>query len=203
VYRIDKTVAVAHFRVCSGYVKHQTPIEAREGYTVLPVASKAQVEEWLRLIGCTPTETADPQSTWHVSFDYPARSPHRMDVANPATVPSAAVIVTGIELAPQHLQNFANLDDEAKESFLWSLRQKVNCPEVEFQFFNVTQRLDCPSKIQFSVVRFADGLTMDSFARSLAAVFKTELGAIWLVEEHLGGGEVGPGRRFDFKKLGY
>ena len=28
------------------------------------------------------------------------------------------------------------------------------------------------------------------------------VGAIWLVEEHLGGGEVGPGRRFDFKKLG-
>lgn len=166
-------------------------------------APKVQIEEWLRLIGCTPTEASDPQSQWNLSFDYPVRSPHRMHVVSPVALPAAAVIATGFELTPQHLQNFAKLDDEEKERFLWSLRQKVNCAEVEFQFFDVNQRLDCPSKIQFSIVRYSDGLTMDSFARSLGAVFKTELGTIWLVEEHLGGaGEVGPGRRFDFKRLG-
>jgi len=170
---------------------------------VLAVAPKTQIEEWLRTIGCTPTELTDPQAQWNLSFDYPARSPHRMHVASPVAIPAAAVIASGFELTPQHLQNFARLDDEEKERFLWNLRQKVNCADVEFQFFNVTQRLDCPSKIQFAITRFADGLTMDSFARSLGAVFKTELGAIWLVEEHLGGGEVGPGRRFDFKRLGY
>src|SRR6266568_5620294 len=130
---------------------------------VLAEVPRTQIEEWLRTIGCTPTETTDPQAKWNISFDYPARSPHRMVVANPIAIPSAAVIGSGIMLTPQHLQNFAKLDDEEKERFLWSLRQKVNCAEVEFQFFDVTQRLDCPSKIQFSVVRYADGLTMDSF----------------------------------------
>ena len=170
---------------------------------VLTDAPKDQIEEWLRLIGCTPTAAADPQSKWNFSFDYPARSPHRMVVANPIALPAAAVIGSGVLLTPHHLQKFASLDDEEKQAFLWSLRQKANSAEVDFQFFDVKERLDCPTRIQFSVVRYTDGLTMDSFARSIGAVFKTELGTMWLVEEHLGGGgELGPGRRFDFKRLG-
>jgi hypothetical protein len=168
----------------------------------LSEAPKDQIEEWLRTIGSTPVEMPDPQSAWKFEFDYPVRTPHRMVVASPVALPSAAMIITGIQLTPQHLQNFSTLDDEAKEEFLWALRQKANCAEVDFQFLGVMNPLDCPSEIRFAVTRYPDGLTMDSFARSLGAVFKTELGTIWLVEEHLGGGEVGPGRRFDFKKLG-
>jgi hypothetical protein len=61
-----------------------------------------------------------------------------------------------------------------------------------------------PTRIQFQVVRYTDGLTLDSFAHSVGAVFKTELATMRLVEEHLGGegGDGGLGRRFDFKKLG-
>jgi hypothetical protein len=171
---------------------------------VLIEAPQDQIEAWLRLLGCTPTATTDPQAKWNLSFDYPARSQHRMGVANPVAIPSAAVIAAGVILTPQHLQKFSSFDDDEKESFLWSLLQKANSPETDFQFFDVNERLDCPTRIQFSVVRYADGLTLDSFAHSVGAVFKIELATMWLVEEHLGGGgtDGGTGRRFDFKKLG-
>lgn len=170
---------------------------------MFPEAPKSQVEEWLRTIGSTPVETADVQSAWHLEFDYPARTPHRMVVANPVALPMATVIVTGVQLMPQHIQNFTNLDDDEKEGFLWDLRQKAISPDADFQFVGVANPLDCPTQIQFSATRYADGLTLDSFAKSLGAVFKAELGVIWLVQQRLGGGEVGPGKRFDFKRLGY
>ena len=167
-------------------------------------APQDQIEAWLRLLGCTPTPMTDPQTKWNLSFDYPARSQHRMAVANPAAIPAAAVIGSGVMLTPQHLQKFSSFDDDEKERFLWSLRQKACSPETDFQFFDVKERLDCPTRIQFMAVRYSDGLTLDSFAHSVGAVFKTELATMWLVEEHLGGGggDDGLGRRFDFKKLG-
>jgi hypothetical protein len=171
---------------------------------VLAVPEKDQIAEWLRAIGSTPTETADPHSAWRWEVDYPTKSSHRMVVANPVGAPAATVIATGLTVAPEHLRVFANLEDEEKQSFLLDLRQKANSVDVDFQFFGVTNPLDCPSKIQLSVTRYPDGLTLDSFARSIGAVFKTELSVAWLVQQRLGGeDEPGTGRKFDFKRLGY
>jgi hypothetical protein len=170
---------------------------------VLAVPDKDQIAEWLRTMGSTPTETTDPNASWRLDFDYPTKSPHRMMVANPAGSP-AAIIATGLTVSAEHVTGFGKLEDEEKQSFLLDLRQKANCVDVDFQFFGIANPLDCPSKIQLSVTRYPDGLTLDSFARSLGAVFKTELGVAWLIQQRLGGGDdPGLGRKFDFKRLGY
>jgi hypothetical protein len=46
------------------------------------------------------------------------------------------------------------------------------------------------------------GLTLDSFAQALGAVFKTQLRAIWVIQQHLAPRSFGSGGRFDFKRLG-
>jgi len=181
-----------------------TQFNESEVAPVVAVPEKNQIAEWLRTIGSTPTETTDPQSAWRWEVDYPTKSQHRMVVANPVAAPAATVIASGLAVDPAHLRVFANLDDEEKQSFLLDLRQKANSVDVDFQFFGVTNPLDCPSKIQLSVTRYLDGLSLDSFARSLGAVFKTELAVAWLVQQRLGSDdEPGTGRRFDFKRLGY
>jgi hypothetical protein len=61
----------------------------------------------------------------------------------------------------------------------------------------------CPTAFQLSIARFEDGLTLDSFAQSVGKVFKTELNAIWVFQEHFKPNNGGRGPRFDFKKFGF
>ncbi len=171
---------------------------------MVPV-EKDRIEEWLKLIGCTPKPIQDAQAVWHLEFCYPSKTqpPHTMHVVSPAANPAAAVIASVTALAPEHLEGFSNLDDDAKSEFLWKLRHTLNRRDVDFRADGATGPLDCPKQFQISLTRYTDGLTLDSFARSLGAVYKTELGVVWLIQEHLGNSSPGPGQRFDFKKLGY
>jgi hypothetical protein len=164
---------------------------------------KQQAEEWLKLMGSTPIDIQDPGTEWHFQFDYPANTPHIMHVAVPKERPSGIVIVSGTDVSHEHLEAFAALDDEAKEDFLWDLRNTLNVVDVDFKMEGVSGDLDCPTQVKISVTRYEDGLTLDSFARSVGAVFKTELNGIWVILRHLGGKRFGTGGRFDFKRLGY
>jgi len=164
---------------------------------------QGRIEEWLKTIGCTPMQDQDPQAVWHLAFRYPANTEHVMHVVAPAANPAVAVVVSGTTVDPQHLEGFASLEDEGKEEFLWKLRHTLNRVEVDFIVSGANGPLDCPKQFQISVTRYSDGLTLDSFAKSLGDVYKTELDVIWLIQEHLGSSGQGPGRRFDFKRLGY
>jgi hypothetical protein len=169
---------------------------------MLTQVTKAQVEEWLGVIGCTPVDQMDPQAVWHVEFDYPTKTPHRMHVVSPKQTPIATIIAAGSQLKPDHLERFAELDEDAKTEFIWDLRHALNRLEVDFRVDGAVGPLDCPKQFQISVTRYPDGLNLDSFAMSLGSVYKTELHVAWLIEQHLGGTGPTPGGRFDFKKLG-
>jgi len=163
---------------------------------------RTAVEQWLKSLGCTPTEQQDFTSNWHLEFDYPPKTPHRMHVASPKALELATVIASRTQISPEHLEAFSNLDEDGKEEFLWDLRHCLNSVAVDFRVEGASGPMDCPTTFQISINKFPDGLTLDSFAYSIGAVYKTELDAIWFVQQHLGGKSYGPGNRFDFKRLG-
>jgi hypothetical protein len=163
---------------------------------------KAKTEKWLRSMGCNPTVIDDPHALWHIQVNYPPAQPHIMHVVCPKQTPEAVVIATKSDIGADLLQNFAALDSDAKDDFLWELRNVVNVTEVEFQLDGAESPQDCPRGVQISRTRYDDGLTLDSFAHSVGAVFKTELNAMWVVARHLSSKGYGTGDRFDFRKLG-
>ena len=169
---------------------------------MLTQVTKTQVDEWLRVIGCTPVDQMDSQAAWHIEFDYPPKTPHRMHVVSPNQTPAATIIATATQLQADHLQRFSELDQDAKEEFIWDLRHALNRLEVDFRVDGAAGPLDCPRQFQISVTRYPDGLSLDSFARSIGSVCKTELDVAWLIEQHLGGTGPARGGRFDFRKLG-
>ena len=164
--------------------------------------TKGTVEAWLRHMGCAPTEQPDPTSAWHLEFDYPAGAPNKLHVVVPSGNPAQLVIASLTMVDSAHLQAFERLDDESKESFLWQLRRTLNQIDVEFILHDIGGERECPKRFEVRVTRYGDGLTLDSFAQSVGAVFKVQVATIWLIVEHLGGKGFGPGSRFDFKKLG-
>jgi hypothetical protein len=78
----------------------------------------------------------------------------------------------------------------------------LNVADVDFRMEGQKVPTDLPTQIQLSTVRYVDGLTLDSFARSIGAVFKMFLNVVWLMQHRLGSNGAGPSGRFDFKRLG-
>jgi hypothetical protein len=163
---------------------------------------KEKVQGWLQQIGCTPVVQADPQAEWHFAVHYPAQTPHVLSVLSPKGQPGRVLVACGTEVSHEHREAFDKLDDDGKDTFLWQFRHAVNVPEADFVLDGADGMLDCPSRFQISATRYEDGLTLDSFAQTLGAVFKIKLRAIWVVQEHLAPRSFGSGGRFDFKRLG-
>lgn len=162
----------------------------------------AKIDEWLRGIGCTPTSVQEPGAFWHLQFNYPVNSPHLMHVIAPMRTPRAIVVLSRVSLESDLIEKFEGLDADAKDDFLWNLRETLNIVDIEFMLEGAPGPLDCPTSIQTMLTRYDDGLTLDSLAHSVGAVFKTELRAMWVVQRHLGSKGYGSGDRFDFRRLG-
>jgi hypothetical protein len=164
--------------------------------------NRQRVQAWLRTIGCSPDPQHDPNAAWNYRIDYPVKTPHVMHVISPKSTPNAVIIGSGTTLAPELLATFSQLDGETQDDFLLDLMRTLNVIEVDFQVFGVQGPRSCPTSFRVGVTRYDDGLTLDSFARSLGAVYKTEMNALFVIQRYLGSGAPGPGGQFDFKRLG-
>ena len=78
----------------------------------------------------------------------------------------------------------------------------MNNNDADFQIDGAETLQDCPTRFQIQVVRYEDGKTLDSFARSLGAVYKTRLAGVWVVQEELGPRSFGAGGRFRLQATG-
>jgi len=163
---------------------------------------KGTIEAWLAAMGVTSTPINDPQALWHIQVNYPPGSPHIMHVACPKLTPEAVVILSKMDIGRDLLDNFDGLDTDAKDEFLWKLRETLNTPRVDFKLEGVSAPQECPTAIVTSSVRYFEGVTLDSFARTVGCVFKTELSAQWVIFRYLAPKSYGNGDRFDFKRLG-
>jgi hypothetical protein len=165
-------------------------------------SSRESVERWLKTMGCTPVEQDDDQTVWHLLVNYPAKTAHQMHIVSPKENPEAVIAASVITVAPEHVKLFDNLEDEAKADFLFELRRTLNVVDVDFRMEGAKGPTEMPTQIQLSAVRYLDGLTLDSFARSVGAVFKMVLNAVEVIRHRLGSNGAGPSGRFDFRRMG-
>ena len=163
---------------------------------------RTQVKGWLGRLGSTPVEIEDPQTEWHFQFDYPAKSTHTMHAAQPKDQSDMVLFVSALDVSHDHLKKFEELDEESQETFLLDLKEKLISDSHDFKFEGVENERDCPKKIIIQCTRYEDGLSLDTFARSVGAVFKGFLLAVLVLRRHLSGNGPGNGDRFDFKRLG-
>lgn len=144
-----------------------------------------QVETWLADMGMEPMERPDARSRWHLAFEYPSGSGNYMLAASPLNGAPSVVVASVVRLSDNHLRSFDELADGDKHAFLFGLRRALNQLEADFRLNDMSGPLACPRSFQVSARRFPDGLTLDSFARTVGSVFKTQLEGIWYIQERL------------------
>ena len=165
-------------------------------------ALRTKAEGWLERLGSTPVEMDDAQTDWHLRFDYPAKSPAIMHAAQPKGQSDMVVLVSALDVGHEHLKFFEELDEDSQQTFLFDLKETLTCDSHDFKFEGVEKELDCPKKILIQCTRYEDGLSLDSFARSVGAVFKGFLRAVLVTRRHLRGNGPGNADRFDFRRIG-
>ena len=145
---------------------------------------RANVQKWLRALGTEAVPVEDPSASWHYVFDNPAGG-NKLDVMAPREQADSLVVFARVGVERAQRDAFAKLSKERKAEFVYLLRRTLNTVDVDFQMEGVTGALDCPTAIVVSTVRYEDGLNLDQFSRSIGAVFKTVLNALWTVELYL------------------
>ena len=159
---------------------------------------KTTAASWLDALQCEYRSVDDPVMDWRIEVKYPARrTDHLMHVAGVPGPVASLIIVSVTRMSERHIQRFQSMPDDEKRVFLFGLRHTLNNSEVDFELRGAGG-LVCPEAFQVSVRRFVDGLTLDAFARSLGAVYKTELSAIWFIQETLDADHSSPPVFFDF-----
>lgn len=168
--------------------------------TKADVATPNVIEGWLHDMALASTRRSDPSSNWMLEFTVPGPNPLVVNVVNPKAVPRAVMFVCGLAPAPGHDAAFKALDEDTRKKFWQQLRATLTREYVEFQADGVVT--ECPKSVRVTAVRFDDGLTLDSFGRTLSSVCKGCADAIAHFTEYLGDPGAPTGGEFAFKKTG-
>ncbi len=167
--------------------------------TKADLATPEAIEGWLHDMALVTSRKSDPGSNWMLEFTVPGQNPLTMNVVNPKVLPRAIMFVCGMLPAPAHDAAFKALSEADRRAFWQQLRSSLNREFVEFQAEGIVT--ECPKAVRITAVRFDDGLTLDSFGRTLSSVCKACADAAALFTDHLGDGGPAPGE-FAFKKTG-
>lgn len=161
------------------------------------------VESWLRELGCEPEANEHPQTAWDLKFEYPVGSGNEMHAAQPKGKDKAVLLACITPVHSRHVKAFEALADDEKRDFQIDLRRNLNRVEVDYQIHGSEGPLDCPESYQVSATRFRDGLSLDSFARSVGAIYKAKLDSVLFIQKRLEPRAEGNGGRFDFERMGF
>ena len=167
---------------------------------IIDLKHSTKIEAWLRDIGCTPGPvTLDPAMNWAIEVTFPPGI--RMVVFNLKSSPRAVMVQARMAPLQAQVEAFGALEEDSRREFWGALRSTLNREFTEFQVQGAP--FECPASFLVSATRWDDGLTLDSFARTLSSVNKACLDGSAVFEERLGtGGPAAVGGEFAFKKLG-
>jgi hypothetical protein len=150
---------------------------------------RERVHGWLRAMGHPANDQPNPNAAWHLTFEYPPS--HRMHALAPHGSEGLVIVATGMTTWPQHRAAWAQLGEARKAELMYELQRVLNAGDADHAFEGMTGPSDFPAVIQITTPRYDDGLTLDSFARTVRDLYKVELNVHWLLRARLA--DAGPG----------
>jgi hypothetical protein len=159
------------------------------------------IEGWLQDLGLTCVRRTDGASNWALEFTIAGPNPLVLSAVNPKSVPRAVMLVCGLSASPVHMEVFKTLEETARTQFWQRMRDTLNREFVEYQL-DGTPPSECPRMLRVTAIRFDDGLSLDSFARSISSVCKAAASAVAHFTDQLGDPNAPTSGEFAFKKVG-
>jgi hypothetical protein len=144
-----------------------------------------QIESWLRQLGSTPTAVKSIEGNeWQIQFVFPPGSQQNMACFSPRTPAGSTVISVNYPLGRGEAAYDA-MSDEKKGALMQELRLVLSRDHLYHDIAPGPTPTSCPRSFAVFDMRFDDGLTLDSFARSIISVSNTALAANLCCARHL------------------
>jgi hypothetical protein len=159
------------------------------------------IEGWLHDLGLKCIRRTDAASNWALEFTILGPNPLVLSAVNPKSVARAVMLVCAMNAAPEHVERFKTLEESERRKFWQGMRDTLNREYVEFQI-DGSPPSECPKSLRVTAIRFDDGLSLDSFARSIASVCKAAAAAVAQFTDHLETPNAPTSGEFAFKKVG-
>jgi hypothetical protein len=159
------------------------------------------IEGWLHDLSLTCVRRTDAASNWALEFTIAGASPLVLSAVNPKSVPRAVMLVCAMTAAPEHIEKFKTLEESGRRKFWQEMRDTLNREYIEFQL-DGTPPSECPRMLRVTAIRFDDGLSLDSFARSISSVCKAAAAAVAKFTDHFENPNAPASGEFAFKKVG-
>lgn len=106
-----------------------------------------------------------------------------MNVIQPKVNDDVLVIVCSSEVSSVHSEWMSNKTMEYRNEFLYEFKFKINSFDVEFDLDIDESNLMLKGFIIQDVI-YSDGLTKDSFMRSLRRINSDRLSCVWTIEKY-------------------
>ncbi len=106
-----------------------------------------------------------------------------MNVIQPKVNDDVLVIVCSSEVSSVHSEWMSNKTMEYRNEFLYEFKFKINSFDVEFDLDIDENNLMLKGFIIQDVI-YSDGLTKDSFMRSLRRINSDRLSCVWTIEKY-------------------
>jgi hypothetical protein len=149
-----------------------------------------QAEAWLRQLGCNPKVVQSIEgNTWQLQFVFPPGSQQTLACFAPR-VPEGSTVVSVNYPLGQGEAVYDALTEMERMVFIQELRSVLSRDHLYHDIAPGAQPGACPRSFAVFDMRFDDGLTLDSFARSIITVSNAALAANLCCARHLVNGRV-------------
>jgi hypothetical protein len=144
-----------------------------------------QVEAWLRQLGTQATPVGPVEGNgWQLQFVFPPGSQQTLACFAPRTPEGATVVSVNYPLGRGETA-YELLSEAQKDAFMQELRLTLSREHLYHDIAPPVKLGGCPRSFAVFDMRFDDGLTLDSFARSIITVSNTALAANLCCARHL------------------
>ncbi|WP_458456263.1 DUF2299 domain-containing protein [Methanobrevibacter sp.] len=139
-----------------------------------------KVKEWLLDESYLREKKYDENADFHYIIEFPKEN--IMDVVKPKGK-DCIIVACATQVSPEHLDLMTAAKPKTRKDFILELNFGLNRFLVDYEL-----QLNQDLLQQFVITDqiFEDGLTKDSFIRTLKRVFKSKLHCIWLIDKKFG-----------------
>jgi hypothetical protein len=153
-----------------------------------PEQAKETVKKWLEENHHQINEITDDGSNFHFEIDYPLGSLKRQRVIQPKEYPGLMVILNGVGVAKEHLEQLKALTEAERDTFYATIRNDLLFLQNSYDMNIDNEGL--AKQVQFSYEFYFDGLTKTKLFDGLLLNHRTLLYIITRFNDEFGTPEV-------------
>jgi len=153
-----------------------------------PEQAKETVKKWLEENHHQINEIADDGSNFHFEIDYPLGSLKRQRVIQPKEYPGLMVILNGVGVAKEHLDQLKALTEDKRDAFYATIRNDLLFLQNSYDMNIDNEGL--AKQVQFSYEFYFDALTKTKLFDGLLLNHRTLLYIITRFNDEFGTPEV-------------